>query len=155
VQFVLVGQPGRVDPPGEVALQHLRTCANVHFLGFKSPTDLPAYMSAMDVNVMWYRLGDDVWTAGIYPLKLHEYLAVGRPVVSTDLPVVRAFDDVIRIAANPEDWEHGIAEALAGRATGSPEQRRERARQNDWNARAAQLKALVEAMLTRSAPPRA
>ncbi len=152
VHFVFVGQVGRVDPDGARALEHLRTRPTVHFVGFKPPAELPRYMAAMDVNVMAYRLGDDVWTAGIYPLKLHEYLAAGRPIVSTDLPSVRPFADVIRIATGPEDWERSLSEVFAGEPVGTAETRRERARQNSWNARADQLHALLRAVLTSAEP---
>ncbi len=150
VQFVFIGQLGRVDPAGERALAQLRIRDNVHLLGFKEPRELPEYMAAMDVNVMAYRVGDDVWTAGIYPLKLHEYLAVGQPVVSTDLPSVRPFADVIRIAATPEAWESALSDVFAGRATGSTATRRERARQNSWNARAEHVHGLLQAIASPS-----
>ncbi len=153
VHFVFVGQPGRLNPAGASAMERLQALTNVHFVGFKVPAELPAYMAAMDVNVMAYRVGDDVWTAGIYPLKLHEYLAVGQPVVSSDLPAVRPFADVIRIATSPEDWERGISEALDGRGVGSTATRRERARQNSWTARAEQLHALVRAIVTGERAP--
>ena len=47
---------------------------------------------------MCYRLSDDLWVEGIYPLKLHEYLAAGRPIVSADVPSIRPFADVVAIA---------------------------------------------------------
>lgn len=147
VQFVLVGQVGRVGADGERALDQLRARSNVHLVGFKEPRVLPGYMAAMDVNIMSYRLGDDVWTAGIYPLKLHEYLAVGRPVVSTDLPAVRPFADVIRIADDEEDWVAAIGDAIDGQSTGTPAARRQRARENGWNARARQLHTELQAIV--------
>lgn len=141
--FVLIGRVGDIDDAGMRAVQQLQALPNVHFVGFKDREQLPAYMAAMDVNVMAYRLGDDVWTEGIYPLKLHEYLAVGQPVVSTDLPAVRPFADVIRIAVSPADWELALNEALEGRGAGSLSARRTRASLNSWDARVRQIRALL------------
>jgi glycosyltransferase involved in cell wall biosynthesis len=143
-QFVLIGRVGDLDEAGLHAVERLGTLANVHFVGFKDRGELPAYMAAMDVNIMAYRRGDDVWTEGIYPLKLHEYLAVGQPVVSTDLPAVRPFADVIRIATSPADWELALAEALDGRAVATQATRRERARLNSWDERVRQLRGLLQ-----------
>jgi len=75
---------------------------NVHHLGPKAHGDVPAYMCRMDVNVMCYRTEGGWWTAG-YPLKMHEYLAVGVPIVSADLSTVRPFADVLAIARTPEE----------------------------------------------------
>ncbi|BCS33192.1 hypothetical protein TBR22_A24190 [Luteitalea sp. TBR-22] len=149
VQFVLIGQMGRLDAVGESAAASLRQRTNVHWLGFKSPAALPGYMGAMDANLMCYRASGEAWTAGIYPLKLHEYLAVGRPVISTDLPTVRPFADVIRIATSPDDWASALNEALRDGGTGTPEARRARARDNSWDARAAQLGAWIDDVMGR------
>jgi glycosyltransferase involved in cell wall biosynthesis len=144
-QFVLIGRLGHLDAVCQQAVQDLRACTNVHFLGFKERDVLPQYVAAMDVNVMCYRLGPDLWTAGIYPLKLHEYLAAGRPIVSSDLRAVRQFQDVIRIAVTPEGWETALVEALDGRPAGTAEGRRVRARENNWDSRAARLEHLLDA----------
>lgn len=141
--FVFIGRIGDVDPAGTRALDGLRELTNVHFLGFKQREQLPACMAAMDVNVMAYRVGAGVWTEGGYPLKLHEYLAVGQPVVSTDLPTVRPFGDVVRIAMSPTDWHDALVEALHGRSPGTRLVRRERARPNSWDARVQQIRALL------------
>jgi glycosyltransferase involved in cell wall biosynthesis len=146
-QFVLVGRVGQLDAVCEPAVEELRDLANVHFLGFKRPQDLPRYVAAMDVNVMWYRVGAELWTAGGYPLKLHEYLASGRPVVSADLLTVRPFQDVLRIAVTPEDWESALTESLGGRDLGTVAKRRARAQENTWGARVSRLDQLLRGVL--------
>ncbi|MEX2353027.1 MAG: glycosyltransferase [Gammaproteobacteria bacterium] len=108
---------------------------NVHFLGNKDHRVLPEYMASMDVNIMCYRISDDIWTIGIYPLKLHEYLAVGKPIVSARLPSVEEFSCLIDIADNDVEWEEKIDLALRGRGVGSVDLRREIAAKNNWSNR--------------------
>ena len=134
-QFVLVGAVGNLDADTTAAITQLRALPNAHFLGFKTPSDLPQYVIGMDVNLLAYRVSGDVWTEGIYPLKLHEYLAAGRPVVSADLPSVRPFADVVRMAKADDAWDSLIAAGLRDTGADGVRARRQVARQNDWDAR--------------------
>lgn len=106
LSFVFVGPIGEIGDQGSV-LDALRALQNVHFLGSKSVDDLPAYVQHLDANLLCYRI--DGYTKYIYPLKLHEYLAAGRPVVSSDLEAVREFAGIVQIAHTPEDWEQILA----------------------------------------------
>jgi glycosyltransferase involved in cell wall biosynthesis len=134
-QFVFVGAVGNLDADTTAAIAQLQGLPNAHFLGFKLPSDLPRYVIGMDVNLLTYRVSGDVWTEGIYPLKLHEYLAAGRPVVSADLPSVRPFAGVVRIAKTEDAWEPTLAAALLDTGVEGLRARRLVARQNDWDAR--------------------
>lgn len=134
--FVLVGDPSQqVNARADADRALCRTRPNVHFLGGRPIQTIPGYVAHMDVNLMCYRLADDMWIKAIYPLKLHEYLAVGHPVVSADIPSVRPFADVVRIADGIDDWQAAIEQALAGQGQGTPALRREVAGRNGWNSR--------------------
>jgi glycosyltransferase involved in cell wall biosynthesis len=94
-------------------------------------------MANMDVNTICYRIREGEWIRSGYPVKLNEYLAVGRPVVASEQDVITAeFGDVVRVARTPDDWALAIQEALDGRGIGTCETRQARARANDWNERA-------------------
>lgn len=133
--FVIVGGLRDLDEATAAAASRCRERANVHLLGEKDPGSLPAYISRMDVNLMCYRHGPGLWTEGIYPLKLHEYLAAGAPVVSSDLESVREFSDVVHIVSGADEWESAIAAALANSGRGNREARRSVAARNSWDAR--------------------
>lgn len=139
--FVLVGQVvAHADVRADAARADCQTLRNVHFLGGKRVDEVPQYVANMDVNLMIYRLSDKSWIKAGYPLKLHEYLAVGHPVVSADLASVRPFSEVVRIAFGVDDWQHAIEEALQGSGRGTPEQRKAVAASNSWDHRAGVLK---------------
>jgi glycosyltransferase involved in cell wall biosynthesis len=129
--FVFVGAPNR-HPEIAAHIEQLSRRPNVRFLGSKTVQELAAYPQHFDVCVMPYRRDD--YTKYIYPLKLHEYLASGRPVVGTPIESLEPFRDVVRLAENTGQWSAAIAESLCSPAN-TDEQREARqtlARQHDW-----------------------
>ncbi|WJM85500.1 glycosyltransferase [Dickeya chrysanthemi] len=76
---------------------------NIHYLGGKSYDQLPGYLSGWEVALMPFAMNAS--TRFISPTKTPEYLAGGRPVVSTPIhDVVRTYGDtgVVRIADTPD-----------------------------------------------------
>jgi glycosyltransferase involved in cell wall biosynthesis len=142
--FVLVGAiPELKTARAEAERARCRALPNVHFLGGRPVDAVPGYIAGMDVNLMCYRMADETWIKAIYPLKLHEYLASGRPVISADVPAVREFADVVCIAHDRQDWITAIGDALAGRGVGSVEARRRVAAANTWDQRVKTLDGLL------------
>lgn len=145
--FTLVGPVGNLDADGASAYDRARTLANVHFLGVQPHDRVAAYMQEFDVGMMCYKTGG-LWTAAAYPLKLHEYLACGLPLVSADLQIIREeFSDVAWVARDHDEWEQAIQRALAGDGPGTPEHRRAVASTNDWARRADTLREMIEGSL--------
>ena len=151
-QFVLIGEVRNLDGPSRAAQADAQREPNVHFLPLKPHEIVPHYVCSMDVNIMCYRLADDLWVEGIYPLKLHEYLAAGRPVVSADVPSIRPFGHVVAIARDRQQWERAIEVALTSGEPGSTADRRRVAEANSWNARVRQLEAELSTLASRSVP---
>ena len=71
-------------------MAELRGLPNVRLLGTKAHEQIPDYINAFDVCLIPYVV--DELTDNISPAKLNEYLAIGKPVVSTDLAEVRRFN---------------------------------------------------------------
>ncbi|HID64020.1 MAG TPA: glycosyltransferase family 1 protein [Anaerolineae bacterium] len=107
--------------------------SNVHWLGPKPHTELASYLAGMDVFIMPYQLND--YTRAIYPAKLHECLAIGKPLVTTDLPEVRPFRHVVRIAREADEFLQQVFEALAEEDQCVRAQRRCVAEANSWQSR--------------------
>lgn len=105
-QFVWVG------PEDEHFRQHpLHQLKNVHFLGCKKVEELPAYIRRFDVCIN-PQIVNPI-TEGNYPLKIDEYLAMGRPVVATSTHTMRdIFQPYVHLASNPTEWIEAIRTAL-------------------------------------------
>jgi glycosyltransferase involved in cell wall biosynthesis len=93
VEFVFVG-------PEQCDMSKLKAQPNIHLLGSRNYDELPRYIKCFDVGLIPYVLSE--YALNVYPTKLNEYLAMGLPVVATNLPEVRKFNEdfnnVVRIA---------------------------------------------------------
>lgn len=103
--FVLVGPV--VGSTG--FLRRLRSLRNVYCLGSKRYEDMPHYINSFDVCVIPHKVNG--YTDAMNPLKLYEYLACGKPVVSTSVAGVDTFRDVITIVDSPSSF---VAAVKAG-----------------------------------------
>lgn len=136
-QFVLVG--ACTLPPGWCNLP------NVTLLGRRPYEAVAEYMASCDVLIMPWRKND--WIRACNPVKLKEYLAVGKPVVSTPFEELRHYRDAVLIADNDETFARAIIFALAH--PGDPAESRRLVRSHTWQAKAQQvMKSLGEIGLT-------
>jgi glycosyltransferase involved in cell wall biosynthesis len=149
VQLVFIGAIGMGDTaaPGG-AMTHLIARDNVHRLGPKAPSELPAYLRFCDAAMIPFL--DNEHTRGSLPLKLWEYVAAGLPVVATDLPnfAEPAADGVVLLAGDAGSFAARLREAIQQRREGRI-QRLDIARQHDWPQRIEQLSRLIAAALDR------
>lgn len=147
--FVMVGPVMNVSGK-ELLLQRLQALPNVHFLGARRPGDLGAYQQHFDVCLMCYEVNE--YTRYIYPLKLHEYLASGRPAISAPIDAVLPHAGFVRLAGTTAEWLAAIDESLSASAQ-DPAQVRARqahAKEHDWNVLVDRIVALFDAGLART-----
>ena len=105
--FVMVG------PVVKIAQEDLPKRHNIHYLGSKTYDQLPSYLSGWDVALMPFAMNES--TQFISPTKTPEYLAGGRPVVSTPIKdVVRHYGQLegVKIASTPEEFVAACEQAL-------------------------------------------
>jgi GT2 family glycosyltransferase len=127
--FVLIG----VSLDQAYERSGLRRIPNVFFLGPVPHAAVPAALSLFDVGIEPF-VATEMMRASS-PLKLYEYLAAGKPIVSTPLPEMTAFPEVL-IAASAEEWKHALTTALERSRDASFRKRlRGLARENDWSGR--------------------
>jgi len=115
-QLVMVGPVVKISPDS------LPRLPNIHYLGGKKYQELPAYLGNWDVAMTPFARTPA--TRFLSPTKTPEYLAAGRPVVSTSIrDVVRPYGEqgLVRIADTPEAFVRAVEESLAqDRATWLP-----------------------------------
>ena len=140
--IVLVGPTIKVDPAT------LPRRSNLHYLGKRDYADLPAYLKGFDVCLMPWALNDATRT--ISPTKTLEYMAAGRPIVSTRVrDVVRDHGDLVMLADDVRDFVQ-LARVAPARFAADPDlaaRERHRARDRGWDGTARAMRGLVEARL--------
>jgi glycosyltransferase involved in cell wall biosynthesis len=135
-EFVFLG---RVEHNGALALQQQRP--NVRFYGEIPYERIPAYLEEFDVALIPFRVNE--LTLATNPIKLYEYFSCGLPVVSTALPEVELFGDLVYTATTPVEFARQVGLALEEKSTRLRTTRREIATAESWSARATELLRLV------------
>jgi UDP-galactopyranose mutase len=112
-QFVIIGPVVKIDP------EILPKRENIHYLGGKSYQELPAYIAGWDVALLLFAQNES--TRFISPTKTPEYLAAGKPVVSTPIrDVVYPYGErgLVRIASNADEFVAAVEALLESDACG-------------------------------------
>ena len=113
-QFIIIGPITKIDP------ETLPVRANIHYLGKKDYQTLPLYLGGWDCAMIPFALNES--TRFISPTKTPEYLAAGKPVVSTPIrDVVRPYGDeeLVKIASSPEEFILCVEQSIEERAFNS------------------------------------
>ena len=122
---------------------------NVLFTGPIPYDRLPDHVAYLDALILPYL------TEGrghsITPLKLREYIATGKPVVSTAIPECRLYQDVISIATSHEEFRTALEGAVLEGDVRSRE-RREAVKKDGWNRRAEELSGFIVSILNSGKP---
>lgn len=108
----------------------LHSMKNIHFLGSKDSSVLPAYIKYFDVCINPQLLNEV--TIGNYPRKIDEYLAMEKPVVATDTIAMSIFKDYTYLAKNKEDYVRLIEIALKEDSEIKRQERRMFASSHTW-----------------------
>jgi glycosyltransferase involved in cell wall biosynthesis len=113
VSFVFIGQI-----LNRAWMEPLYSVPNIHFLGDKHYAQLPDYLAAFDVCIIPHHVGK--YEHGGTALKLYEYMALHKPVVTTGIGGVDMFADRICIANSAAEFAVGIQRYLAAQTAHQP-----------------------------------
>jgi glycosyltransferase involved in cell wall biosynthesis len=138
LSIVLIGQRENIP-----AIRSLEDLPNVYFLGHKPYGMLPDYLRGFNLCLAPYPLNQH--TNFISPLKFLEYLAVGKPVVSTAIDELRSgeFSDLISMAKDREEFVYLIRKHLNADDPMERARRIEYARQHTWEKRADRILEII------------
>ena len=114
----------------EFKISDLHTIKNIHFLGAKDGSQLPAYINSFDVCIN-PQLVNEV-TIGNYPRKIDEYLAMGKPTVATQTRAMEIFADYAYLGETKEDYINLIQKALDENTTELQNKRKTFAASHTW-----------------------
>lgn len=114
------------------AWARLQKQGNVFYAGTFPYAELPAIMRAFDVCIVPHQVTP--FTESLNPIKLWEYLAAGKPIVSTDVAGFRDFPQHVRLAEGAEAFYQAVQAALR-EAPERSEARRQEATPHSWEAR--------------------
>lgn len=131
--FVLLG-------PFQRSYSGRRDLRNVHYLGLKPYRSLPAYLAFFDICMMPYRVTEA--TKKISPVKLLEYFAAGKPVITTRIPdVLRFYESLVWVADDADEFITKVEAILRMRGSGqfNPQTYIDVARQRSWEQMSEQM----------------
>ncbi|HEV7764711.1 MAG TPA: glycosyltransferase [Thermoanaerobaculia bacterium] len=128
VSFVLLGGVFDVD------VAPLRALSNVHLLGQQPYAQMPSYLRDFDVCLIPFLVNEI--TAATDPVKFYEYISLGKPVVSTHMPELEPYRELLYLAEDAADFLRKLDLALSEKDEGLRTRRTSLARANTWTARA-------------------
>jgi len=134
MSFVFIGKAS-VDCNGLLCKE------NVWMLGQKPYEQIPHYGECFDVAIMPWK--QNRWIEACNPIKLKEYLALGKPVVSTPFAELNKYLDVVYVAKNPGDFAECIRKALAEDGPERVAARRKKVEKASWDSKAEQVLGLL------------
>ena len=147
-QFVIIGPIVKIDPDA------LPKHKNIHYLGGKKYSELPDYLAGWDIALLLFALNDS--TRFISPTKTPEYLAAGKPVISTSIrDVVRPYGELklVEIADTADDLIHAAEKILSQEDRSEWLKKVDRFLENiSWDKTWAQMSDLIDEVIDRRRP---
>jgi glycosyltransferase involved in cell wall biosynthesis len=140
-----------VGPLAKVERSALPDRPNIHWLGQRRYEDLPAIVKGFDVCLMPFALNEA--TRFINPTKTLEYMAAGKPIVSTAVPdVVRNFTPIVEVAQDPDGFVDAVWQAYRAPCAELLDKGLERAQRATWDGIVAAMRShVLEAADSRNA----
>jgi glycosyltransferase involved in cell wall biosynthesis len=120
--------------------QVLDRFSNIVFTGSQPYADLPDIMRAFDVCMVPHLVTP--FTESLNPIKLWEYLAAGKPIISTNVAGFRDYPDLVSVAATSDQFVR-LLSLSPFESSNLPAQRQQAARQHTWDQRIETVEALL------------
>lgn len=141
--FVLIGPLGLKDKDANMDSLGFSRFKNIYYLGSKPYKDKIKYMAGLDVDIIPYVL-NDYTVGGCFPVKFHDSLAAGLPVVVTDLPAYHDFKDACYISKSYDSFSRNITRALEEDDVSKIALRKSVAKENSWENKVEKMLQIVK-----------
>ena len=133
--FVFIGRK-------EIMLEEIEKMNNVFFLGKRDYSDIPAFGNYFDVCLNFWVMKD--WIKNSSPLKIKEYLALGKPVVSTEIEeITNNFADVVFLSSNKEEFLENLDRAVNSNNEDRINKGLEKVKNESWVKAAEKIEELI------------
>lgn len=135
-----------VGRDGINAKKKTKSFPNIKFVGEVENYDLGFYIHSFDVGLVPFK--KTPLTVATNPVKVYEYLAAGKPVVSVDIPEMQQFNGLVLVAEDEEEFVRLVGEALHGRYEDNEtkEKRKSFASSQTWKHRALEFESAIRSI---------
>lgn len=134
---------GRVTDP---SFEKIKQLPNVGWIAPVSYEKLPTMINQFDVGIIPFVKSR--FTEKIYPLKINEYLAMGKPVVMTSFAKLPEFSNIVEVADRPDLFKKAIAHSIDSHCPEKAKFRKEVARKNSWEERASEFYKIIDQLIS-------
>lgn len=144
--FVIIGPLALKDKEATKSGLGLSDLSNVYLLETKPYEEIVKYVAGFDVAIIPYQI-NDYTVGGCFPVKFHEELAAGLPVVVTDLPAYSPFEPFCYISNSYNEFSQNIRRAIEEDSKEKIKERQKIAKENTWDGKVAKMLKIVEEMI--------
>jgi hypothetical protein len=107
---------------------------NFRWIKFKEQSQLPAYLNKFKVGIIPFKINN--FMASVFPNKFYEYMAIGLPIVTTALPELKIYSDLIGYSNSKEEFLSNCKDAIDGKFDKFRDEYRDLAKSNTWESKA-------------------
>ncbi len=144
--FVVIGPLALEDKESNKKSIGFGDLDNVYFLKTKPYSEIVKYVAAFDVALIPYQV-NDYTVGGCFPVKFHEELAAGLPVVVTNLPAYSPFENVCYISKSYNEFSQNIRRAIEENSLEKVRERKLVAKENTWDGKVNKMLKIIGDLL--------
>ncbi len=135
-------------------IEKLKQFSNIVFSnGRVNYEDAPSFINQFDVAIIPHKI--DNFVKSMNPMKMYDYLACGKPIVSTPGAGIETFKEFIYVARNNEEFNKMIDSAITGDSAHLQEKRRHEVRKHSWQNRVTEMLKIINEYITKNTMPQA
>jgi hypothetical protein len=141
--FVIIGPMALKDREANKKELGFEGLDNVYFLGSRPYDQKQYYLAGFDVDIIPYVL-NDYTVGGCFPVKFHDSMGAGLPIVVTNLPAYRPFSKDCYISKSYDEFSNNIKRAIEEDSPEKIKSRQAVAKENNWDGKVSKMLVLLQ-----------